>query len=162
LFVAGCAEKDAFKADLEKIIAPNMSISILDSTESELQEWLAEIYNFEIATMRIKTSELSEDNLEAVEAHLSQVYVTEATKLLIDGFYEYDSEKTTYYVPDGDWFSFNDHWLSSEISISERSDESASVTLKGVDENENKQYIQFNFSLNNGKVLLEERIYMEV
>ena len=160
LFLAGCNEKDDLKADLQEIAVPDMSISVLDLNESAQLAWLAEIYKFEVDTMRSKTSDLSEKDIQTVEAHLSQVFGSEEARLLIDGFYEYDQDKQKYYVPDGDWFSYSNQWPSSEISLTDRSEQSATFVLKGTDQTENERNIQFDFSISDEKLLLEKRVIL--
>lgn len=157
LFLAGCNEKDDFKEELKKITVPDMSISILDLHESDQLAWLADIYKFEIDTMRSKTSDLSEENIKTVAAHLSQVFGSEETQLLIDGYYEYDHDKQNYYVPDGDWFSYSSEWSSSVISLKDRSDTFATFVLNGTDTFENERIIQYEFTISDGKLLLDKR-----
>ena len=161
MFLAGCNEKDDFKAELDKIAVLEMSTSILDASESDQLAWLADIYQFEVDTMRSRTSDLSEENIKTVEAHLSQVFGSEEVRLLMDGFYEYDQDKRTYYVPDGDWFSYSDQWPSSDISLTDRSEQSATFVLKGIDLTENERNIQFDFSISSGKLLLENRSILD-
>lgn len=157
LLLAGCSERDEFKAELENIKAPDMSASILDLNESDQLAWLADIYQFELDTLRSKTSDLSEENVQTVEAHLSQVYGSEETELLLDGFYEYDQAKQKYYVPDGDWFTYSGDWPSSAITVTDRSEQSATLVLKGTDLTESERNIQFDFSIADGKLRLERR-----
>ncbi|REK76018.1 hypothetical protein [Paenibacillus paeoniae] len=160
LFAAGCNEKDSFKADLEKVSVPDMSVSILESSESNLLAWFEEIYTFELDTMRIKTSQLTEEDVKSVKAHLSQIFGSEEAQLLMDGFYTFDQETQHYYVPDGDWFSYSSSWLSSQIILTERTNQNVSLVLDGMDINENKQTIQFDFSIHQGTMLLEKRSYL--
>ncbi|MHA7965436.1 hypothetical protein ACX93W_14980 [Paenibacillus sp. CAU 1782] len=160
LVFAGCNEKGNFKAELEKIVVPDMSATILDFSELDQLAWLEEIYQFEVDTMRSKTSELSEEDLNAIKAHLSQVFNSEEAGLLIDGFYHYDGDKQTYYVPDGDWFTYSREWPSTKFTLSERSEQSATFMLSGTDLTENERNIQFDFSISDGKLLVDGRTYL--
>lgn len=161
LFLAACSNKDEFKTELKKIAVPNMSSSILELNETDQFVWMSEISKFEIDTLRSKTSDLTEENINSVKDHLSQVFGTGEANLLIDGFYEYDEVKQTHYVPDGDWYTVNERWLSSQITITEHSGDNVTLMLNGIDEFELKVTIQYDFSIHNGKLLLEKRTYLE-
>jgi len=161
LFFAGCNEKDVFKAELEKIAVPDMSQSILDLSESDQLAWMEGICKFELDTLRSKTSDLTEKNLEVVEIHLSQVFGSEVAQLLLGGFYKYDQDKQKFYVPDGDWFTYSTQWPTSEISIIDRSEKFVTMVLKGTDPYDNNRNIQFDFSISNGNLSLEKRTILD-
>jgi len=83
-------------------------------------------------------------------------------QLTIDGYYKYDPETNTYHVPDGDWFINNfdvNTWLSSEITLTERSEQAATLMLKGIDWADDEHTIQFDFSISDGRLLLEKFTY---
>lgn len=150
---------DAFKNDLEKISVPDMSSSILDANETDQLKWLADLYEFELSTMRTKTSGLSEDDLQLVETHLSQVFSAQESQILIEGFYQYNEEDKIYYVPDGEWFTYNERWPSSHLAIIERSDETVVLELTGVDDyGGHNQVIHYFLEIQKGQMILEKRI----
>lgn len=162
--MVGCSvEKEnvntsGFKEVLEKISVPDMSTAILSSSKAEQLEWLSDVYDFEVNTMQSKTSGLLEADLQAVKAHLSQVFGAEEVELLIEGFYQYDQNKKSYYVPDGHWFGYNEQWPSSSLTITEQSEKSVTLKLTGVDDygGDNRE-IHYFLSINNDHMLVEKR-----
>lgn len=91
------------------------STLILDSSESEQLQWLSGIYEFEVHAMRSKTTGLSYSDLALI--HLSRIFSPEKTNRLMDQLYHYDKEKNEYSVPDGHWFSYNERWPSSNLTV---------------------------------------------
>ncbi|GIQ69673.1 hypothetical protein XYCOK13_24970 [Xylanibacillus composti] len=148
----------AMKEALNQIPVPAMSSSILHGSESEQLQWLADIYEFEINTLRSKASEITEDERELVAEHLSQVYGSEEVGLLLHEIYQYSQEDQSYFVKDGHWFSYNERWPSSNIEISDYSESSATLHLTGVDDyGGDEREIHYTFSIQDGQMLLEKR-----
>jgi len=89
---AGCTSASpdnsasSFTQELSAIAVPPMDATLLDSSEADQLRWLASIYQFELDTLRAKTSELTKDDITLVQRHLSQVYGSDEIKQLIDGF----------------------------------------------------------------------------
>lgn len=164
LGMIGCVKEkeqgssSGFAEELGEINVPIMSTSILSSNESEQKKWLADIYEFEINTLRSKTSGLSESDLQAVSSHLSEVFGSELAALLIEGFYDYDEKEKSYYVPDGSWFTYNERWPGSHLTEINRTDDTVTLKLTGVDDyGGNDREIDFSFKINNDRLLLEKR-----
>ncbi len=155
--------QDDLQAALEQVAAPDMSILILDASEEEQLAWLTEIHQFEEHTLRSQSSGLTEQDIRTIEAHLSQVFGPVQVRLILVGYYRYDPETGTYDVPDGDWFmaSFDvDTWPSSEVAVTERSEQAATLLLKGIDWKEDARVIQFEFSISDGRLWLERRTFL--
>src|SRR5690606_26876346 len=103
ILLVGCTDKDEFKTNLQKIIVPDMSVSILEADEETQLSWLKDISRFQDETLRSKTSNLSDKDIQTVKDHLSQVYGPELVQIHVEDIYKYDEGTRTYYVPDGDW-----------------------------------------------------------
>lgn len=168
LSLFGCTDKQEdvtnseFEKILEQIVVPNMSTAILDLSETEQLKWLSDLYKFEVDTMQSKTSDLSESDLLAVKTHLSQVYGVEQVELLIDGFYLYNEEEKSFYVPDGSWFTYNDQWSDSHLSVTDRSEEAVVIKLIGKDNyGANERDIDHYFKIDNNRLLLERRTFIK-
>jgi hypothetical protein len=161
ILLVGCTDKDEFKTNLQKIIVPDMSVSILEADEETQLSWLKDISRFQDETLRSKTSNLSDKDIQTVKDHLSQVYGPELVQIHVEDIYKYDEGTRTYYVPDGDWSMYSlDEWSSSEISLTSRSEQSATFLLSGIDFAGDEQKYQLDFSISNGKLLLEKRTYL--
>lgn len=166
--IAGCTESNSngnmietsFKSDLEKIHAPNMSASILDASEADQLNWLAAIYEFEYRTMQSKTTGLTTDDLQLVKLHLAQVFTPQAADLVIEGFYSFNDQDKFYYVPDGDWFSYNERWPSKKLSVLERSEGSAVLELTGIDDYSGaNQKIHYFLDIDHEILRLQKRVH---
>jgi hypothetical protein len=86
------AVRDKFQTALEQVPVPDMSVSILDAGEQDQLVWLTEIYQFVENSLSIQTSGLTEQDLQKLEAHLSQVLDPVYIRILIDDFYKLDAD----------------------------------------------------------------------
>jgi hypothetical protein len=53
-----------------------------------------------------------------------------------------------------------DTWPSSEVAVTERSEQAATLLLKGIDWKEDARVIQFEFSISDGRLWLERRTFL--
>lgn len=156
------ASNDPFIATLQLIQAPPMSVSIVDANEKEQLHWFAEIYRFELATLQSKTSALTLADLKSVQTHLSQVYGDALIELLLAGFYAYDAVTESYYVPDGSWFTYNERWSDSHLSVSDRTEGTVTFILTGTDDyGDNEREINHTFRIVGNRLVLEQRTYIK-
>lgn len=158
LIQVGCHVNDEFQTELEKVTAPKMSLSILDADETAQLEWLSDISRFAIATMQSKTADLTGRDLKTVRRHLSQVFGLNMSERLAQGFYSYDEESGTYYVPDGDWgmYFYDSEWPASEIIRVERTEDSAALVLRGLNWFEDPVSVRYNFSISDESFRLQK------